>query len=121
MIWTKRIIVILVLAVVAYNSVYFAKLDAHRASQTSRDFNAEMYASTFWDKLQPDLSKATDFSDLKKLLSDKDQKILSKRGSANIDERTNTLFVQDTGGRLEEARRLKIGRASCRERVYVLV
>ena len=44
--------------------------------------------------------------DLKKLLSDKDQKILSKRGSATIDERTNTLFVQDAGGRLEEARRL---------------
>ncbi|APV52303.1 secretin [Betaproteobacteria bacterium GR16-43] len=44
--------------------------------------------------------------DLKKLLSDKDQKILSKRGSATIDERTNTLFVQDSGGRLEEARRL---------------
>ena len=44
--------------------------------------------------------------DLKKLLTDKDQKILSKRGSATVDERTNTLFVQDTGGRLEEARRL---------------
>jgi len=44
--------------------------------------------------------------DLKKLLTDKDQKILSKRGTASIDERTNTLFVQDTGGRLEEARRL---------------
>jgi type IV pilus assembly protein PilQ len=44
--------------------------------------------------------------DLQKLLTNKDQKILSKRGSATIDERTNTLFVQDTGGRLEEARRL---------------
>ena len=44
--------------------------------------------------------------DLQKLLSNKDQKILSKRGSATIDERTNTLFVQDTGARLEEARRL---------------
>jgi len=44
--------------------------------------------------------------DLKKLLSDKDQRILSKRGSASVDERTNTLFVQDSGGRLEEARRL---------------
>jgi len=44
--------------------------------------------------------------DLKKILSDKDQKILSKRGSATVDERTNTLFVQDSGGRLEEARRL---------------
>ncbi|HXZ49680.1 MAG TPA: type IV pilus secretin PilQ [Usitatibacter sp.] len=44
--------------------------------------------------------------DLQKLLTNKDQKILSKRGSATVDERTNTLFVQDTGGRLEEARRL---------------
>jgi len=44
--------------------------------------------------------------DLRKLLSDKDQRILSKRGSATLDERTNTIFVQDTGGRLEEVRRL---------------
>jgi type IV pilus assembly protein PilQ len=44
--------------------------------------------------------------DLKSLLSDKDQRILSKRGSATVDERTNTLFIQDTGARLEEARRL---------------
>src|SRR6185369_16998198 len=44
--------------------------------------------------------------DLKKLLSDKDQRILSKRGSATTDERTNTIFVQDSGGRLEEIRRL---------------
>ena len=85
-------------------------------------------------------------ADLKALLSDKDQRILSKRGSANVDERTNTLFIQDTSARLEEARRLvlqldvpvrqvlieariviaddlwgrqlgEIGRASCRERV----
>ena len=45
-------------------------------------------------------------ADLKALLSDKDQRILSKRGSATVDERTNTLFIQDSGGRLEEARRL---------------
>src|SRR6185437_316030 len=44
--------------------------------------------------------------DLAKLLTNKEQKILSKRGTATIDERTNTLFVQDSGGRLEEARRL---------------
>jgi len=44
--------------------------------------------------------------DIQKLLSNKDQRILSKRGSASIDERTNTIFVQDSGGRLEEARRL---------------
>ncbi|HST02888.1 MAG TPA: type IV pilus secretin PilQ, partial [Usitatibacter sp.] len=45
-------------------------------------------------------------ADVQALLSSKDQRILSKRGSATVDERTNTLFVQDTGGRLEEARRL---------------
>src|SRR5205085_7146131 len=34
------------------------------------------------------------------------QRILSKRGSAVVDARTNTLFVQDTPSRLEEVRRL---------------
>jgi type IV pilus assembly protein PilQ len=45
-------------------------------------------------------------SDIRALLADKDQKILSRRGSATIDQRTNTLFVQDVAIRLEEARRL---------------
>ncbi|MBL8515906.1 MAG: type IV pilus secretin PilQ [Betaproteobacteria bacterium] len=45
-------------------------------------------------------------SDVRALLSDRDQKILSKRGSATVDQRTNTLFVQDVPARLEEARRL---------------
>jgi type IV pilus assembly protein PilQ len=45
-------------------------------------------------------------ADIKLLLSDKDQKILSKRGSASVDVRTNTLFVQDAPTRLEEVRRL---------------
>jgi len=44
--------------------------------------------------------------DLRKMFSDKDQRILSKRGTVTIDERTNTIFIQDSGGRLEEARRL---------------
>ena len=43
---------------------------------------------------------------MQKLLTDKDQRILSKRGSAAIDPRTNTIFVQDTGSRLEEVRRV---------------
>ncbi len=34
------------------------------------------------------------------------QRILSKRGSAVVDQRTNTVFVQDTPSRLEEARKL---------------
>lgn len=45
-------------------------------------------------------------SDIRALLSDRDQKILSKRGSATVDQRTNTLFIQDVPSRLEEARRL---------------
>jgi len=44
--------------------------------------------------------------DVQRLLSDSSQKILSKRGSAVVDVRTNTLFVQDTASRLEEVRKL---------------
>jgi len=44
--------------------------------------------------------------DLKKLVSDPAQKVLSKRGSAVVDARTNTLFVQDTPTKLEEIRAL---------------
>jgi type IV pilus assembly protein PilQ len=45
-------------------------------------------------------------ADVQKLLSDPTQRILSKRGSAVVDARTNTLFVQDVPSRLEEVRRL---------------
>jgi type IV pilus assembly protein PilQ len=41
-----------------------------------------------------------------KLLSDDKQRILSKRGSAVVDARTNQVFVQDVPSRLEEVRRL---------------
>jgi type IV pilus assembly protein PilQ len=44
--------------------------------------------------------------DMRKLLSDANQKVLSKRGSAVVDPRTNTLFVQDTPTKLEEVRAL---------------
>lgn len=40
------------------------------------------------------------------ILSSDKQRILSKRGSAVVDARTNTLFVQDTPTHLEEARKL---------------
>ncbi len=45
-------------------------------------------------------------ADVQRLLSDPQQRILSKRGSAVVDTRTNTLFVQDTPSRLEEVRKL---------------
>ena len=40
------------------------------------------------------------------LLTNKDQRILSKRGSAVVDARTNTIFLQDTPSKLEDARKL---------------
>lgn len=44
--------------------------------------------------------------DIAKLLSGDKQRILSKRGSAVVDQRTNTMFVQDTPSHLEEVRKL---------------
>lgn len=44
--------------------------------------------------------------EVKKLLTDASQRMLSKRGSAVVDTRTNLLFVQDTPSRLEEVRAL---------------
>jgi type IV pilus assembly protein PilQ len=41
-----------------------------------------------------------------KLLTDDKQRVLSKRGSAVFDTRTNKLFVQDTPSRLEEVRKM---------------
>ncbi|MDR1935030.1 MAG: type IV pilus secretin PilQ [Candidatus Accumulibacter sp.] len=43
-------------------------------------------------------------ADVKKLLSDPKQTILSKRGSALLDDRSNILFVQDTPSRLDDVR-----------------
>jgi type IV pilus assembly protein PilQ len=44
--------------------------------------------------------------DVRRLLVDGQQRMLSKRGSVVVDTRTNQLFVQDTAARLEEVRRL---------------
>ena len=44
--------------------------------------------------------------DVQKLVADEKQRLLSKRGSASVDGRTNSLFVRDTDARLEEIRRL---------------
>jgi type IV pilus assembly protein PilQ len=44
--------------------------------------------------------------DLQKLITDSSQRILSKRGSAVVDARTNTIFVQDIESKLDEVRAL---------------
>lgn len=45
-------------------------------------------------------------ADIVKLISDPKQPLLSKRGSANFDLRTNMLFVKDAPSSLEEVRRM---------------
>lgn len=45
-------------------------------------------------------------SAMRALLTDANQRMLSKRGSAVVDERSNILFVQDTAPRLEDVRQL---------------
>ncbi len=47
--------------------------------------------------------KAEDFQ---KVITDSTQRILSKRGSAVVDARTNQIFVQDTPSKLDEVRDL---------------
>src|SRR5437762_2853598 len=66
----KYIIAIVVILVIAYNSVYFKKLDEVKASQTAKEFNAETYAQTFWNnKLLPNLNKAIELTQLTVMLS----------------------------------------------------
>ncbi len=55
------------------------------------------------ETFQLNYQRAVDFA---KLLTDEKQRLLSRRGSAVIDARTNTIFVQDTPARLEEVRKL---------------
>ncbi len=43
---------------------------------------------------------------LHRLLANEKQRVLSKRGSVVVDERTNKVFVQDTSARLEEVRKI---------------
>jgi len=44
--------------------------------------------------------------DIQKIITASDQKLLSKRGSAVVDPRTNTIFVQDIVDKLDDVRRL---------------
>ena len=55
------------------------------------------------ESIQLNYAKAEAFA---KILSDDKQRILSKRGSAVWDPRTNQLFIQDTPSRLDEVRKL---------------
>ena len=61
----KYLISILVLALVAYNSVYFKKLDEVKAAGTSTAFNASKYAREFYNsKLLTHLDSAVELGQL---------------------------------------------------------
>lgn len=51
---------------------------------------------------------------VQKLLIDSKQMVLSRRGSAVVEERSNILFVKDTPSRLDEVRAI-IDRVDVRE------
>jgi len=70
----KYILLIVLVAVVAYNSVYFKKLDEVKASASTGQFNAADFAGKFWNnKLIPNLGKAIEINQLVSLLQkDKD-------------------------------------------------
>ncbi len=53
--------------------------------------------------IQVNYAKATDIA---KLLKEKDNVLLSERGQVSVDDRTNTLLVQDTPRKLDEVRAL---------------
>ncbi|GAB3925467.1 DUF2291 domain-containing protein [Larkinella terrae] len=68
-------VLVLLLAVVAYNSVYFRKLDEKKASAATTKFDAAAYADAFWKtKLLPDSGKAIELNMLiQELKTDKDK------------------------------------------------
>jgi type IV pilus assembly protein PilQ len=69
----------------------------------------ELEARKQIDELEPTRTESFQLryqkaEDLKKMLTDEKQQMLSKRGSIVIDARTNTLFVQDIPSKLEQVR-----------------
>jgi type IV pilus assembly protein PilQ len=74
-----------------------AELAAHKEVQELSPVHSEF--------LQVNYAKVVDLAKLIKTSSGKDS-MLSARGSLSVDERTNTLLVQDTADRLQDIRRL---------------
>lgn len=79
------------------------EIAAHRKVQNTIAQEVDDLSPLHTESFQLSFQKG---GDVVKLLASKDQRILSKRGSAVVDEKTNILFVQDTVERLEEVRKL---------------
>lgn len=63
----------------------------------------EKLAPLYSEYIQVNYAKAGDIADL---LKNKDSSLLSKRGSAAVDERTNTLLIKDTAETIDNVHRL---------------
>ncbi|SEJ65325.1 Predicted lipoprotein [Dyadobacter sp. SG02] len=77
----RYLLYLAVFALLAYNSVYFKKLDEVKAGTAA--FDAAGYARDFWDKkLTPGLSKATDLNALTALLKTDKEKAFNEHSHA---------------------------------------
>ncbi|HRI20039.1 MAG TPA: DUF2291 domain-containing protein, partial [Panacibacter sp.] len=66
----KYIISVVAIVIIAYNSVYFKKLDEVKAVKAAATFDASKYAQTFWNnKLLPNINRAIDLNQLTTMLS----------------------------------------------------
>lgn len=78
----KYTILIIVLLVVAYNSVYFKKLDEVKAL-SSKEFDAKAYATKYFNtKLMPALNKAVEINQLITLIQKEKDKTFDKYSHA---------------------------------------
>ena len=70
----KYFIAIIVVVIVAYNSVYFKKLDEVKASALSKQFDPVSYARNYLNnKLTPTLTRAFDLTQLVSLIKSEPQ------------------------------------------------
>ncbi len=88
------------------NVIYVAPFEEiaereHREREAARE--REQQAPLRTEYIQVNYARA---GDLASLIEGADADLLSERGSINVDERTNTMVIQDTASNLEEARRM---------------
>lgn len=95
----KNILIVVVVAVVGWNSVYFAELDEVKASRAAKEFDAVKYAGTFWNsKLLPNLDKAVDLDQLLSLLATDQAKAFETYSHALGMGNLRYFLVKGTGG-----------------------
>lgn len=81
--WTKTILLVVIVALLAYKSLYFESLAVHRSSLLPKEFNPAAYAQNFWNtKLIPNLGKAVELSQLSEMLSMDSEKAFAAHSHA---------------------------------------